>query len=580
MVFNRRLNSLALRVRSPFFAVIASAVAGGFAVIGQAWVLSDILDQVHILQVSINQLNRPFLLLVFIIFLRAILVYVNEQNAALLSENIRSSLKQSLAEKILRLGPAYTNQQQDGELAYVATSGVDSLDSYFSQYLPQLIICAILPASILIIVFPLDILSAFILLFTAPLIPVFMILIGRTTETLTHRQYDAFSRMSAFFHDSLHGLTELKNLGRSADHALRLDRVSETYRNATLQVLRVAFLSAFVLELAATLSVAVIAVQIGIRLMYGQMEFQQAFFFLVIAPDFYLPLRQLGSRFHAAQNGVSAAKRIFAILDEPERTMTQTLSDIHLVSFPLLKDKFDIRYENVTFSYPGRKTDALHRVSFTISSGEKLAVVGLNGSGKSTLASLLLRFIQPIEGCITWNGVDIQTIPINKWREEFLYVNQQPALFNTTIRENLSIAAPAAEKHQLEQALREAHLLETVKNLPAGMDTQLGEDAYGFSGGQAQRLVLARAFLKNAPFLILDEPTTHLDPITQADLDSSLSRLQQGRTCVLIAHRRRTAQESDRILMLDHGQLIGSGHHTELLDTCPSYTNLFNREVF
>ncbi|NLF52424.1 MAG: thiol reductant ABC exporter subunit CydD [Leptolinea sp.] len=580
MIFNRRLNSLAFRLRAPFIAVIVSAVAGGFAVIGQAWVLSDILDQIHILQVSINQLNRPFLLLVFIIFLRAILVYVNEQNAALLSEKIRSALRERLAEKILRLGPAYTNQQQDGELAHVTTTGVDSLDSYFSQYLPQLVICAILPVSILIIVFPLDILSAFILLVTAPLIPVFMILIGRTTETLTHRQYDAFSGMSAFFHDSLRGLTELKNLGRSGDHASRLDRVSETYRNATLKVLRVAFLSAFVLELAATLSVAVIAVQIGIRLMYGQMDFQQAFFFLVIAPDFYLPLRQLGARFHAAQNGVSAAKRIFAILDEPEIDLAQTLSDNHPVSFPFFKGEFNIRYENVTFTYPGRKTDAVHRVSLTISSREKLAIVGLNGSGKSTLTSLLLRFIQPNEGCITWNGVDIQTIPIDKWREEFLYVNQQPALFNATIRENLTITAPSAEEHQLEQALQEAHLLETVKTLPAGMDTQLGEDAYGFSGGQAQRLVLARAFLKNAPFLILDEPTTHLDPITQADLDSSISRLQQGRTCVLIAHRRRTAQEADRVFMMDHGHLVGSGHHMELLDTCPSYANLFSREVF
>lgn len=578
MVFNRRLNSLAVSARIPFVAVLVSAIAGGIAVIYQAWVLSDILNMANISQSSLDKFTTPFLLLLITIILRTILVYINEQSAAVLSENIRASLRIRLSEKILRLGPAYSGQRQAGDMVHTATVAVDSLDSYFSQYLPQLVVCAILPVCILIIVFPLDILSAIILLVTAPLIPVFMILIGRTTEILTNRQYDAFSRMSAFFHDSLRGLTELKNLGRSLDHATQLDRVGETYRNATLKVLRVAFLSAFVLELAATLSVAVIAVQIGIRLMYGQMEFQQAFFFLVIAPEFYFPLRQLGARFHSAQNGISAAKHIFAIMDEPESDIDQTTKKNDPVSTPLFANEFEIRFENVSYTYPGRETDAITQVSFSIHSGEKLAIVGLNGSGKSSLAAMLLRFIQPRQGLITWNGVDIHSIPVDTWRAGISFVNQPAALFNTTIRENLKIVLPDAKDYQLEQALEVARLLDFVKSLPAGLESPLGEDTYGFSGGQAQRLVLARAFLKNAPLLILDEPTTHLDPITEAELDISISRLQQNRTSIVIAHRRQTAQFADRILVMDNGRLVGSGRHSDLLRDCPAYINLINRD--
>ncbi len=437
MVFQRQLNALAYSSRVPFVTVVSSAVLGGGLIIWQAWLLASILDQVHLRHADLEQTTPSLIILSLIVLFRAALVFINEQGAALLSESIRDKLRVKVAEKILRLGPAYIEQQQAGELAYVSTAAIDTLDAYFSQYLPQLVICAVLPVSILIIVFPLDALSAVILLLTAPLIPIFMILVGKTTETLTQRQFKAFSRMSAFFHDSLRGLTELKNLGRSAEHASRLDRVSETYRDATMSVLRVSFLSALVLELAATLSVAVIAVQIGIRLLYGQMDFQQAFFFLVIAPEFYLPLRQLGVRFHAAQNGVSAARRIFAILDQPEYPIEKPLSIVESPAFPIFKAPFDIKFEDVSFAYPGREQEAVSHISCVLHSGETTALVGLNGSGKSTLAALLLRFIRPQEGLITLNGVDIQSIPIDQWRAGIAHLNQQPAMFNATIRENL-----------------------------------------------------------------------------------------------------------------------------------------------
>jgi ATP-binding cassette, subfamily C, bacterial CydD len=575
MSIHRRLLSLASTTRFSLGIVISTAAIGGGLAILQAWLLADIIDKVHLESAGLDQVSTVFLFFVIIIFLRSAFVFFNEQCAAITSENIKSRLREQLSRKILKLGPAYINQQKSGELAYAITQAVDELDAYFSQYLPQVVIAAILPVGILAVVFPLDTLSAIILLLTAPLIPIFMVLIGRTTEALTRQRYTAFSRMSAFFLDTLRGLAELKNLGQSRKHASRLDQVSERYREATLKVLRVSFLSALVLELAATLSVAVIAVEIGIRLLYGQIAFQQAFFLLVIAPEFYQPLRQLGTRFHAAQNGVSAARRIFEILDRPvEIENPSTVKSIGATP-DLFQRPFIIRFENVSFSYPGRERDAVNNVSFSLKSGETTALVGLNGSGKSTLAALLLRFISPRDGAIYFNDIDISTIPIKHWRAGIAWLDQQPTLFNDTIRNNLLLSRLEGTKIQIQRALEESKLMETINALPAGLDTELGENAYRFSGGQAQRIGLARAFLKNAPVLILDEPTSHLDAILESELDASLSKLRKTCTCLVIAHRKDTARQADRVLVMDQGQLVENGAHPELMALDGIYAHLF-----
>jgi ATP-binding cassette subfamily C protein CydD len=571
MSIQRRLISLAASSKWTFFAVTASAILAGGLIILQAWLLSTIINQVHLegagLDVSLPVLGS----LTIVIILRAILVFVNEQTAAVLSERIRSGLRSTLAEKILRLGPSYRDQQQAGELSYALTGAIDTLDAYFSQFLPQLIIAVILPLGILAVVFPLDTLSGLILLLTAPLIPIFMILVGKTTENLTRKQYSTFSRMSAFFLDSLRGLAELKNLGRSREHTARLDRVSESYRLATMRVLQVSFLSALVLELAATLSVAMIAVEIGIRLLYSQIDFRQAFFLLVIAPEFYLPLRQVGARFHASQNGVSAARRIFDILDQPNVEEVIEYSPIQ----DLFKVPFIIRFEDVSFSYPDRQHEALSHVSFEIRSGETIALVGLNGSGKSTLAALLLRFIKPAEGAIYYNDIDIQTISIVEWRAGIAHLDQQSVLFNDTVRQNLLITRTKATDQELEEALDSARVSGFITSLPKGLDTPLGENAFRFSGGQAQRLGLARAFLKDAHLLVLDEPTSHLDALLEADLDQAISRLIVGRTCLIIAHRKDTTRRADHVFMLENGHVICSGTHIELIACSDSYAALF-----
>lgn len=574
MSIQRRLNTLATSSLWIFIAVTGTAILSGGLVILQSWFLSEIIDGVHLHGMDLSGSLPILRSLIIIIILRAFLVFVHEQAAAILSEKIRSGLRTALSEKILRLGPAYLETKKSGEIIYTLTGAIDTLDAYFSQFLPQLIIAVILPVGILAVVFPLDTLSGIVLLVTAPLIPIFMILVGKTTETLTRRQYSTFSRMSAFFLDSIRGLVELKNLGHSHEHTERLDRVSESYRQATMRVLRISFLSALVLELAATLSVAVIAVEIGIRLLYAQIDFRQAFFLLVIAPEFYLPLRQVGARFHASRNGVSAARRIFEVLDHPEL-------DINSVGQPipgLFTQPFTIRFDNVSFTYPDRTEEALSHLSFEMNSGETTALVGLNGSGKSTVAALLLRFIRPSEGAIFYNDVDIQTIPLKDWRAGIAHLDQQPVLFNDTVRENLKIANPAASETELEAALSEARLTDVIFSLPEELDTPIGENAFRFSGGQAQRLGLARAFLKSAPLLVLDEPTSHLDALLEADLNQSIRTLMYGRTCLIIAHRKETVRQSDQVVLLNNGRVECSGSHNDLIKCNGGYAALFAGE--
>jgi ABC-type multidrug transport system fused ATPase/permease subunit len=282
----------------------------------------------------------------------------------------------------------------------------------------------------------------------------------------------------------------------------------------------------------------------------------------------------VGARFHASQNGVSAARRIFAILDEPEMD-----NNINARPIPeLFKPPFTIRFDNVSFSYPDRQQEALNRVSFEMHSGETTALVGLNGSGKSTLAALLLRFIKPSEGAVYYNGIDIQTIPLADWRAGIAHLDQQPVLFNDTVRENLLISRPDASDQELNNALQFAHLAEFIASLPDGISTPVGENAYRFSGGQAQRLGLARAFLKNAPLLVLDEPTSHLDALLEADLDRSISDLMRERTCLIIAHRKETARRADRVILLDSGRVACYGSHDDLTKCDDRYTALFSGE--
>ncbi|MBE3037322.1 MAG: thiol reductant ABC exporter subunit CydD, partial [Chloroflexi bacterium] len=406
----RRLLTLARDSRLALAATVLSGLLTGLLTIGQAAGLSRFVDGIFLGGQSLPDVTGLLRILLFVIFLRALLAWGSEVSANAVAVRVKSDLRQRLFDKILSLGPAYTRSERTGELVNVAVEGVETLDAYFSQYLPQLVIAALVPLSILMVVFPRDALSGIVLLLTAPLIPVFMYLIGKTAETLTKRQWDTLSRLSAHFLDSLQGLTTLKELGRSKEHANSIAEASNRFRDVTLSVLRVTFLSALVLELVATVSTAVVAVEVGLRLLYGHIAFQQAFFLLLLAPEFYIPLRMLGLRFHAGMSGTTAARRIFEILDSREQrgeNREQGIESSASIShslFPIHHSPFStLCLSNLSYTYPGETESALKDITLEIHAGEQIALVGMSGAGKSTLAALLLRFIHPDGGQITIN---------------------------------------------------------------------------------------------------------------------------------------------------------------------------------
>jgi ATP-binding cassette subfamily C protein CydD len=402
-----------------------------------------------------------------------------------------------------------------------------------------------------------------------------MILIGNLAEGMTKRQWISLSRMSAHFLDVLQGLTTLKILGRSRAQIEIIAFISDRFRLTTMSVLRVAFLSALVLEWVATLSVAVVAVQVGLRLLYGFLEFEQALFVLILAPEFYLPLRLLGTRFHAGMSGAAAAKRIFEVLETPPPIATadgrpstaETFTDPSSSSqtTPPPHHPTTIRFSDVHYAYDAGQRPALNGVSFTIDPGEKVALVGRSGAGKSTIAHLLLRFIDPTQGTVSAADLPLPKFDPTTWRAQFAWVPQNPYLFHASIADNIRLARPEAELKEVIEAAYQARADNFITALPQGYDTIIGERGARLSGGQAQRVALARAFLKDAPYLILDEATANLDPEIAVQIQAAIERLEHGRSALIIAHRLSTIRTVDKILVLDHGQIVETGRHNSLL---------------
>ncbi len=556
---HRRLLTLARSTPLSLALTILAGLGAGLLTIFQAWTLSSVINAVFLENRWLDEVWPTLQIMLALIVGRALLAWLGDIAASAVAIRIKTDLRQRLFDHLVKLGPAYTRGERTGEIAATAVEGIEALDAYFSQYLPQLVISALVPLSILLFVFPIDLLSGVVLLLTAPLIPFFMILIGKAAEALTKRQYETLSRLSAHFLDSLQGLTTLKHFSASQRHARTIARASDQFRDTTLGVLRVTFLSAFALELIATISTAVVAVEVGLRLLYGFIPFQPALFVLILAPEFYMPLRMLGLRFHAGMAGTSAARRIYEILDTPLPPEPEAPAVLQSA------EPGEIVFENVSFTYPGETRPALQNVSLRIRVGQRVALVGPSGAGKTTLASLLLRFALPSQGRISVDGIDLADIAAEAWRERVAWVPQKPHLFHDSIAANIRIANPHASEEAVREAARAANLHDFIETLPDGYETVIGEGGARLSGGQAQRLALARAFLKNAPILILDEPTSSLDPQQEVLLENAVAHLMAGRTVVTIAHRLNTIFNADQIVVLEDGQVVEVGAHAALL---------------
>lgn len=550
--------------------VVFGFLAGGL-VVWQSWLLSEVISKVFLAKQTLAQVLPLLQSIILVVLGRSLFTIINEGLAGKLAVKIKDGLREELFKKINQLGPSFLKGEKTGELTTTALQGLDALDAYFSQYLPQILLSALLPITILLVVFPTDVLTGIVFVVTAPLIPYFMILIGKLSHNHTQRQWIGLSRLGAYFLDTLQGLSTLMQLGQSRDRGVKIRQASERYRIVTMNVFKITFLSAFVLEMIATISTALVAVEIGLRLLYGNLEFQQAFFILLIAPEFYLPLRNLSVRYHAGMNGLTAAGRIFQLLDAPKITAIPSVVE----KVPAqLAEKFSLGFQSVSYHYPDNPEAALKEINLELESGRHYALIGESGAGKSTLAQLIMRFIVPENGSIRVNGEDIQSWNLDQWRSMIAWVPQKAKLFNTSLLENVRLHNPAYSSEAVFAALEKAGLEKFVQQLPEGLQTPLLEGGVRLSGGEAQRVMLARAFLKNAPLLVMDEPTAHLDIDLERSFLETSERLQDGRTTLTIAHRLATVIQSDQIFVLKRGHLVEKGTHLELRSLQGEYAHL------
>ena len=489
----------------------------------------------------------------------------------------KRALRRILVERAFQLGPIGLADERTGEVTRTISSGVESLDAYVGQYLPQAALAISVPIVVALAVLAVDPLSAVVLCLTYPLIPLFMFLIGGTAEERTRRQWVQLSRLSARFFDAVQGLATLKAFGRSDGEGDAIRRASDRFRELTLRVLRIAFLSALVLELIATLATAIVAVEVGLRLLYGRIAFGNALFVLILAPEFYRPLRTYGAAFHAGMTAREAGTRARELLDKPRPYGAAPIAPAAPGAL-IAPGPIEIVFSDVSFRYSPDRPEALSGVTFTIAAGATTAVAGPSGAGKSTIASLALRLLDPESGEISVDGRPLRGIDAREWRRHVAWVPQRPHIFNGTVLDNLRLARPEATLDDVRRALTDAHADAFVGQLPQGLHTAVGELGGRLSGGQAQRLALARAFLRDAPFVVLDEPTAHLDLEHESLVADSLKRLSAGRTVLVIAHRLTTLATADHVVVLQGGRVVAQGRHAALLGQGGVYSRLVPRD--
>jgi ATP-binding cassette, subfamily C, bacterial CydD len=524
-------------------------VASALIVLVQATLLAHVVA-LAFRGASLRAVTFDLVLLALAFATRGALAWAFEVVGARAASDVLSELRLELVERRLDAEPAALDGVEAGEIAAAGVQGVDSLEAYFGRYLPQVVLACIVPLAVLGWVGAIDLLSALIMLLTLPLVPVFMWLIGRYTEERTRERWQALRLLSLHFLDLVRGLPTLRLLNQGRAQARTIGEVSEEYRSATMGTLRVSFLSGSVLELAATLGVALVAVTVGVRMVGGGLGLQAGLTVLVLAPELYLPLRQLGAQFHASADGIAVAERMLALVEtESGRGTSGTLP----APSPA---RATVRFECVTYAYPARPDLVLRGFDLELRRGETVALVGESGAGKSTVASLLLRLAQPTGGRVVVGGVDLAECDPRAWREQVAWVPQHPTIFRGTVAENIRLGRFGAGDEDVRAAACLADADAFVGALASGYDTLVGDGGRPLSAGERRRIALARAFLRDAPLVVLDEPTADLDAASAEIVGRAVERLARGRTVLLIAHRPELVRRADRVVVLEQGTAV------------------------
>lgn len=570
---DKKLLREARRQRLLFAGSVLASLGAAAAILWQTWSVAVIVDGIFMGSAPREALTASFLTALVALALRITLDCAEEMCSLRLATRIKMDLRARLVEKLAQLSPVQLETLQAGKLLNLLYDGIDTLENYFSGYLPQLFKAVFIPVLFLIVIFPRDPLSAVVMLVTLPLIPVFMILIGKWTQRESVRQWVLLTRFAAFLQDVLAGLVTLKSLGRSRQQGEKIGEISEAYRKATFSVQKWAFISSLALELVATISIAMVAVGLGLRLCNGTLTFLIGFYILLLAPEYYQPMRTLGQYFHSGINAQEAAKSIYAFLEtEPWPMPGGDHAEEKVTS---------IRFEHVSYRYPDAAEDAVHDVSLTLAAGQSLAFVGDSGSGKTTLMMLAMGFLTPTAGTIFVNEV-----PLEKWRRDAYHarlaaVLQTPYIFQGTVRENIAFAGDLSA----EAAARAAKIADQVgltallRTLPTGLDTRIGQGGQQLSGGQTALLLVARALYRESDVLFLDEMTDNLDVESERALVDALAPLTRGRATWIIAHRLQTLHQVDRIVVMRHGRITASGSYEEIVDSAGHFLEATGREA-
>lgn len=555
-----------------FMAIVGLlTIAQTIAMIIQAMYLSDAIVKMY-KGTAWNVVLSSFSIFLIAVILRHFFHYIKEKVADRFAEKTAFYYKEKLINKIFQIGPRVVGQEGSGNLVTLVLEGIPNFQTYLRLFIPRMIASLVIPATIAIYIAFIDLPSAVILVVVMPILIAFLILLGLAAKKYMDTQWGTYQLLSSHFVDSLRGLVTLKFLGKSKEHEKAIGIVSRKYRIATTRTLRIAFLSSFSLDFFSSLSVAVIAVELGLRLINGNILLGPALLILILAPEYFLPVRELGNDYHATMDGKEAGEKIHSILEQ-EVQMENELKDGSDITW---NGSSSLKVQSLGSYSKEEDRYLLKDISFEVSGYKRIGIVGASGAGKSTLIDILSGFTQPTEGTIEVNGVPLQHFTMLDWQRQVTYIPQHPYIFSGTVAENIAFYSPDAPREKIEEAAKMAGLWELIQQFPLGLDEPIGQGGRSLSGGEEQRVALARGLLQNRPIMLFDEPTAHLDIETEHELKNIILPLMENKLVFFATHRLHWMKNMDYILVMENGKIVETGTHEELYKKNGAYTSLVN----